>query len=426
MPKWTGGRGAGRNATMHILYIHQYFATPHGGTGTRSYEFARRWVRAGHRVTMLTSQAQLTAEELGPKPGADAKSRPRVARINVDGIEVIALRVPYHQMMSASARVWAFVRFMVSCIRHVLTLQDVDVVFASSTPMTVGVPALAGWWLRRRPYVFEARDLWPDGAIAFGGVRSKMLASFLHWLERRIYADARAVVALAPGPAEEIARRSPARRRVEVVPNCADTDFFSPTVDGSEVRKAMGWSTRFVCLHAGALGRTNGLDLLIRTADTLREDPRLLIVLLGEGSERARLEGEVGRRGLSNVQFLDRRAKREMPAIFAAADLCLVTVTPLPIMEHNSANKLFDALAAGKPVLINYGGWQRETLERAGAGIGCAQGDEDGFAKRLRELMDDPARLAEMGRAARRLAETEFNRDRLSSRVLTLLEEVAA
>ncbi len=420
---------------MHILYIHQYFATPQGGTGTRSYEFARRWVRAGHRVTMLTSQAQLTVEEMGLTRGAGQTElgrtaiempSPRVVRMNMDGIDVLALRVPYHQTMSASARVRAFVRFMMSCIRHVLTLPGVDVVFASSTPMTVGVPALAGWWLRRRPFVFEARDLWPDGAIAFGAVRSKWLAAFLHWLERRIYAGARAVVALAPGPAEEIARRSPAGRRVEVVPNCADTDLFSPEVNGTEIRRTMGWSKRFVCLHAGALGRTNGLDLLIRTADRMREDPRLLIVLLGEGSERARLEAEVRRRGLSNVQFVDRRPKRDMPAIFAAADLCLVTVTPLPIMEHNSANKLFDALAAGKPVLINYGGWQRETLERAGAGIGCTQGDEDGFAARLRELMDDPARLAEMGRAARRLAETEFNRDMLSARVLNLLDEVAA
>ncbi|GIK17238.1 MAG: glycosyltransferase WbuB [Planctomycetota bacterium] len=415
---------------MHILYLHQYFATPRGSTGTRSYEFARRWVRAGHQVTVLTSQAQLTPDDVAlvPSTGAGPErvascDAPAVLKFEIDGVNVIALRVPYHQKMGRAARSLAFLRFMISATRRAVTHPGVDVIYASSTPLTIAVPALAARRLRGRPFVFEVRDLWPDLPIAFGALRSGFLRRAARSLERRAYARARAIVALSPGAAEVIRSRSPKDRRIEVIPNCADVDVFTPEADGGEVRRKHGWDDKFVLLHAGALGPANGLDVVVRTADGLRADASVHFVLLGEGSERMRLEAEVRRRGLTNVEFISGVAKAAVPAYFAAADVALVTVAPLPIMQHNSANKFFDALSAGRPVLLNYSGWQRELLESAGAGAGCDLGDEEAFAARIRAMKSDRAHLSEMGRRARQLAIERFERDRLAEQALRVVEE---
>ncbi|MCZ6681654.1 MAG: glycosyltransferase family 4 protein [Planctomycetota bacterium] len=404
---------------MHILYIHQYFATRRGGTGTRSYEFARRWVLAGHRVTMLTSQSQLTPEDMQGQAGR------RVARFEIEGVDVVALAVPYRQSMGTTARIWSFIRFMLASVRHTLRIRDVDVVYATSTPPTVGVPAMACRFVRHVPFVFEIRDLWPDGPIAIGALKSRVLIGLLRWFERRVYKSASAIVCCAPGPAERVRERSPHGQIIQVVPNCSDTSFFRPDVDGSALRNRLGWNGRFVCLHAGAMGLINGLDLVVRAARTMGDHPEILFALVGEGSHKTKLREQVREHGLDNVQILDQMPKGQIPALLRAADLCLVLVADIPIMEHNSANKFFDAISAGRAVLLNYSGWQRELLEEYRAGAGCRLGDENAFIARIIELKSDPARLEEMGRRARSLAEERFDRDRLSDQVLSRLKEGA-
>lgn len=402
---------------MHILYIHQYFSTPRGSTGTRSYEFSRRWVAAGHRVTMLTSLAQLTAEDLGPGP------HPRVVRAAIDGIDVVALNVPYRQQMGRAARMQAFLRFMMGTLRQIGRCGRVDVIYATSTPLTVGVPAL---WARRRravPFVFEVRDMWPAIPAALGAIRSPAILATFERLERTIYRNAVAVVALSPGAAAMVRRHCPAGIPVATIPNCADTDFFRPDMDGTEVRRRLGWGRRVVLIHTGAMGRINGLDGVVRAADRLRHDAAALFLLVGDGSEKAGLLAEKRRLGLDNLQILDALPKRELPGLLAAADVGLMTVAPVPILEHNSANKFFDYLAAGRPILMNYGGWKRQLLEDAGAGLGCDLGDEAAFTRNIAELAADAPRRRAMGAAARRLAEERFNRDALAAEALRVLEQ---
>ncbi|MFQ5495869.1 MAG: glycosyltransferase family 4 protein, partial [Phycisphaerae bacterium] len=401
---------------MHILYLHQYFATPHGRTGTRSYEFARRWVVAGHRVTMLTSLAQLTEADL-PDAATRDKQRP-VTRLVIDGIDVVALQVPYHQTMGGVRRVWSFVRFMLACTWRVLCMRSVDVVYATSTPLTIGIPPLLARWLRGRRYVFEVRDVWPAVPAALGVIRSRPVLWAARRLERAIYRGADAIVTLSDGMAELVRGVAGGGKRIVTVPNCADTELFRPDIDGTDERRRRGWDGKFVCLHAGAMGRVNGLDSIVRAAEQFRDDPAFLFGLIGEGRERSRLEARRDRLGLGNLRILDGVAKRTLPAVLAAADVCLMTITPVEILEHNSANKLFDYLSAGRPVVLNYGGWQRRVLESAGAGVGCTLGDDQAFFDHLQQLKDDPSRRQAMGRAARTLAVEKYNRDDLAAAAL--------
>jgi glycosyltransferase involved in cell wall biosynthesis len=405
---------------MHILYLHQYFATPRGSTGTRSYEFARRWAAAGHKVTVLTSTAQLTPADL-----RDARTRGLVSRFHVDGIDVIALRVPYRQSMSFGRRIGAFLAFMLLAGGYAICTPCVDVVYASSTPITVGVPALLARWFRKRPFVFEVRDPWPELPIQMGVIRHPVGIRAVRRLERTVYGFARAVVALSPGMEQLVRAVAPPGRTVVTIPNAADTDRFQPDVERRAVRRLRGWEGRFVCIHCGAMGRVNGLDLIVRAADRFRDDPNFLFVLIGEGREKSVLREGQARLGLTNLLILDGVAKHELPAYLGAADLCLMTVAPLPILEHNSANKFFDYLSAGRPVLLNYSGWQRELLESARAGLGCRIGDDEEFFQKLSDLRADPARCLAMPRNARRLAVERFDRDKLARQALELIESSA-
>jgi len=401
---------------MHIAYVHQYFATPNGSTGTRSYEFARRWVAAGHRVTMLTSTAQLTPADV---PNGDLDRR---SEFEIKGIRVIALPVKYSQQMGRLSRIVAFLRFMWTSTWTLLRLPDVDLVFATSTPLTVGIPALVRQCLRRTPFVFEVRDLWPEIPYELGYLPGGPILWFLRWFERCVYRSASKIVALSPGMRDGVVSAGVPHDQVVVVPNCCDTERFRPDIDGTVVRNARGWEGRFVCVHIGAIGMTNGLDLVIRTAQRLRDDPDYLLVLVGDGRERPRLMKMAEERELTNVQFPGNIPKDELPGIFAAADVSLVVFAPFSILQHNSANKLFDSLSAGKPVVLNYSGWQRDMLEAAGAGLGCEQGDEATFVANIKRLKVDPQLRRQMGCNARRLAETRFDRSRLSARVLKQIE----
>jgi len=400
---------------MHILYLHQYFATPRGQTGTRSYEFARRWVAAGHRVTMLTSVAQLTDVDLFGSTGHLAR------RVTIDGIDVVALNVPYRHSMGFGRRVWSFVWFMMLAVWYVTAWRGVDVVYASSTPLTIGVPAVIARVLRGRRFVFEVRDPWPTVPIEMGIIRNGLLIGVLRALERMIYRWADAVVTLSPGMSDLVGAVAPSGKSVTTIPNCADIDLFRADVDGGAERAARGWDDRFVCLHTGAMGRANGLEVVVRAAERFRDDPRFLFVLMGAGGERRKLEAMRDRLGLSNLQIVDGVPKARLPAVLAAADACLMTVTGVRALEHNSANKYFDYLSAGRPVVMNYGGWKREVLERAEAGLGCDMGDEQQFFHHLATLCDDPQRRAEMGRNGRRLAVTRFDRDRLAAEALQVI-----
>lgn len=401
---------------MHVLYIHQYFATLDSGTGTRSYEFARRLVAKGHVVTVLTGPTHLTA--FVPNDAG------WVYRFQHEGIAVVVANVSYHQSMSYFRRVASFGLFALLSAWLALRVPRPNVTYASSTPLTVALPALVAKWFRWVPYVFEVRDIWPAVPVGIGVLRNRVVIWCLRRLERRAYLGARHVVALSPGMADEVHRSIGSRRPCSVITNCADTRFFE-SADREAIRHRHGWENACVLLHAGAMGKVNGLDAVLRAADALRDEPSARFALVGEGRERARLEADARSRGLSNVVFMDSQPKRDMPGLFAAADICLMVVAPHPVLEHNSANKFFDALAAGKPVVLNYGGWQREVLEATGAGVGSAMGDDAAFTAQLRSLIRDAARREAMGGHARRLARERFDRDRAADDLERILRDAS-
>jgi glycosyltransferase involved in cell wall biosynthesis len=360
----------GRN--VRVAYIHQYFATREMSGGTRSFELARRLVADGHEVHVVTTDAS-----------ASRASR-SWRTTTVDGIVVHWLPVPYSNEMTYGRRIRAFLRFaMLSGLRAASVRPDV--VLATSTPLTVALPGILAARLRRAPFVFEVRDLWPELPIEIGALRHPVTKRLAKWLARIAYRNAAQVIALSPGMADGVAAYGYPRSRITVVPNACDLDLFDVHPDDvRRFRQARSWlQDRPLVLYAG-----EGREV---------ETTRQLAADLGVLDETVFFEPPV--------------PKAAMPAVLGAATLATSVFVPLPGMRANSANKFFDALAAGRPIALNYGGWQAELLDEYGAGIELDAHDIDTAAAQLVSKLNDAQWLHTAGLASRQLATERFSRD---------------
>lgn len=404
---------------MRILYVHQFFATRESSLGLiRSYEFSRRWVKQGHEVTMVTSSSRLP-EEYEARPYVDGE---------IDGIRIRSVRVKYSNYMSYARRMWSFLAFTFGATLRAATAGPHDVVFATSTPLTVGIPGWVAAALTRTPFVFEVRDLWPEAAIQMGALkRNGLIARTAKRLERFLYRHAEHVVALSPGMAEGVIAEGVDPSRVHVIPNCSDLDLFHPGEKDPEIVERFGLQDRFVVGYTGAIGPSNGLhDQIPEAARILEERGRHDIVFLiaGDGKSLPLLKERTSER--SNVVLAGTVPKKDVPLITRTADVLLTLFADVPILATNSPNKFFDALASGRPVIVNQPGWTRSLVLDNDAGLAVKAGDGAALAEAVIALADDPQRRERMGRNARMLAEREFSRDMQADRMLALLKDAAA
>jgi glycosyltransferase involved in cell wall biosynthesis len=410
---------------MRVLYIHQYFASRKGRTGTRSYEFSRHLVAKGHDVTMLTSG--LANSEFPVCEGEPCCEH------EIDGIRVLSVRGGYNDPNMGTGlggwwRMLKFYEFARAASRAGRQLSRPDVVFATHTPLTVG---LAGADLGRYfnvPFVFEVRDLWPEALVNVGAMENPVAIWWLQRMARTIYRKADHIVALSPGMKEGIVQAGMPDGKVTVIPNASDLDLFRPDLDGSASRERLGLGKRFAGIYFGAMGMANGLEYVIEAAKMLAGRGRndIVFVLHGDGGKRQELQSLARGYGLTNVVFSDLVPdKGEVARIVAGCDVCLTIYRAAK--EHTwSPNKLFDSLAAGKPVLINVPGWLGETVERNGCGRSLDPYRPEALADTMQELADQPRLCRQMGKNARELAEREFDRRILAERLERVLTDAIA
>ncbi len=393
---------------MRILYLHQFFITRAGVGGTRSYEFARRFVERGHAVRMVTAA-----------PG----------RRDVEGIEVVGARGGYSDYVSAThtsypRRMLAFARFALGASREALRGPRPDVVYATSPPLTIALPALLAAARHRAPLVFEVRDLWPEAPIQMGALPNPLAQRLARALERFVYRRSARVIALSPGIRDGVIAAGVPPERVVLVPNASDLELFSPTLDRDAERRRLGFGDEFVCSYFGTLGEANDLSQVVRAAPLT---PGVTFVLLGDGKRREGLRREAERLGAANVVFLDPVPdKAAVARLAAASDACLTIFKDVPVLATNSPNKLFDTFAAGRAAIVNQPGWMQRLVEENHAGVFVRPGDAEDLAEKVAWLRDHPEEVARYGRNARLLAEREFGRDELAGRALSVLRDAAS
>lgn len=406
---------------MRILYIHQYFAVPESNAGTRSYEMARRLVKAGHEVTMVTSSAFL------PEGWVSGNGWHRKT---VAGIKLEALHLPYSNETPFLKRIAVFILF---ALRATLKARAIrcDVVFATSTPLTVALPGAFSAWKNKVPMVFEVRDLWPELPIAVGAIKNPVIMAMARKLESWAYKNARHVVALSPGMAKRVAACGCPDNNITVIPNACDPELFEvPAERGLRFRERHSWlGDKPLVIYAGTLGMINGVGYMVRLARSMLQiNEEVRFVVVGKGMEHEKVKTLAMSTGVLDKNFflLPPVSKNEMPEVLSAADMALSLFLPIKSMWHNSANKFFDALAAQTPVAINYQGWQARVIESSGAGLVLNPESPREAALSINNALQDKAWIATAKAAAKRLSAGEFNRDALAKKLERVLLEAAS
>jgi glycosyltransferase involved in cell wall biosynthesis len=379
---------------------------------------AKRLISAGHQVLLVCGGDHA---RLGLQP----TSKKSVYRGIIDGIDVVQISIPYSNNYSISKRAVAFLKFAWKAMDYALK-EDYDLLFATSTPLTDGLPGIAAKWFRRKIFVFEVRDLWPELPKALG-VRNPFLIWGMSVLEKRSYHAADACVGLSPGICEGIRRRSQIGKPIAMIPNGCDLDLFTTSKQKPDVIPGVK-PTDTVAVFTGAHGVANGLDAVLDMALVLKQRNRddIKIVFVGEGKMKNSLKERAERENLDNCIFMGYMSKKELNEVMSRADIGLMILANIPAFYYGtSPNKFFDYIASGLPVVNNYPGWLADMINENKCGIAVEPEKPEIFADAMIQMADHPELRKEYGENGRALAEKEFARDLLGAKFVEFLEKTS-
>jgi glycosyltransferase involved in cell wall biosynthesis len=404
---------------MKILYFHQHFSTPKGSAGIRSYEMARRLLAHGHQVTMVCGSYG------GGETGLTLPFIRGRRHGTVDGIDIIEFDLAYSNADGFVKRALTFLKFALRSIGLVFS-EKYDVLFATTTPLTAGIPGIFARWFRGKQFAFEVRDLWPELPRAMGVIRNPLVLGAMSVLEWASYKSAHRLVGLSPGIVDGIARRGVPRERIASVPNGCDLDIFSGTVHAW--RPPQVRDTDLMAVFAGTHGMANGLDAVLDAAAVLQQRGRddIKLVLIGQGKLKPALQQRAENERLRNVIFHEPVNKSKLAGLMRTTDVGLQILANIPAFYYGtSPNKFFDYIAAGVPVLNNYPGWLAEIIEESKCGYAVPPENPEAFASALEHACDNRDQLRDMGLLAKRLAETRFARTKLADQWVRWITEAA-
>ena len=391
---------------MHILLIHQAFAALDEPGGTRHIEMARALAAKGHRVTIITSAVSY----LTGKSSSAAKKKEHP----IPGVTIRRVYTYPALHRSFFHRVLSFFSFMFSSFFTGLAVEQVDLVWGTSPPIFQGWTAWLLARLKHVPFLFEVRDLWPAFAIAVGVLRQKTLIRLSLWLERFLYRHADVIVVNSPGFTEHIKGRG--GRDIRLVENGVDPAMFVSKAGGKEFRRQHGLENNCVILYAGAHGISNDLPVVLAAAEQLKDEKAVRFVFVGDGKEKAVLQQLAQSKGLPNTLFLPSVPKSQMAEVVAGADACLAILKPLELYKTTYPNKVFDYMAAGKPVLLAIDGVIRQVVEGAQAGLFVQPGDAQSLAQAARWISQHPGEAAKLGENGKTYVSIHFNRRQLAEK----------
>jgi len=403
---------------MRVLYFHQHFTTPKGSGGTRSYEMAKTLLARGHEVIMVCGSYA------GGHTGLTSAFENRMRRGLVDGIDVIELELAYSNKDGFLKRTATFLRFALTSVRIAMT-ESYDLLFATTTPLTAGIPGILARWIRRKPFVFEVRDLWPELPKAMGVIRNPIILQAMSILEWASYHSANRLIGLSSGIVEGIKHRGVAAEKICLVPNGCDLDLFQESATEA-VRPPGVEPDDLFAVFTGTHGIANGLSAVLDAAAVLKarnQERGIKLVLIGDGREKADLIRRANREGLNSVLFLNPVNKLTLSGYVRAADLGLQILANVPAFYYGtSPNKFFDYLATGLPVLCNYPGWVSDLIQEYQCGFVSRPADPEDFANQLIRAREMKAQLPRLGQNALRLAQEQFDRKKLAARWVDWLE----
>lgn len=398
---------------MRIVYFYQYFGTTQGGWSTRVYEMCKRWVEDGHQVTVITS----------PYDKSDVEAfKGLTKKVNVEGIDVIVLNVPQSNKHSTLKRILRFVQYITLATYYALKLKY-DVAIASSGPITVGYLGIVAKVLRRKKFVFEVRDLWPDGSVQLGVLKNKLLIKMAFWFEHLCYKKADLIVVCSAGMKKDIEDRFHFNNII-VIPNACDTIFFSLA---RQKPIATDLQNKKLVVYAGSLGVMDHCMQIMEAAALLDTSkyPDVAFLIIGDGVERKMMQEYKEKHQLHHVHFYGLIPKTEVAPLLCNATCSIVCFKNVPVLNTVSPNKMFDAFAAGVPIIQTTQGWIKEMLAESGAGITVYPDNPAQMLGAILNYIDDEALRERDASNAYQLATTVFSRDKCAQDMLQAILAIA-
>jgi glycosyltransferase involved in cell wall biosynthesis len=406
---------------MNILFLTDNFPPETNAPATRTHEHARNWVSAGHQVVVLTNVPNFPTGRVFP--GYRNKLWQREV---MDGIRVVRVWTYVTANEGFFRRSLDYFSFGVTGVIGGLFLSTPDVIVATSPQIFTALGGCILAWIKRRPFVFELRDLWPDSIVAVGAMREGLLLRMLRRLEYWLYHRSAKIVSVTNAFKQILVANGIPRGKIAVIRNGVDLEAFVPGPKPVELARRLGFEGKFVAAYVGTIGMAHGLDALLSAAERLRDRRDLAFVLVGAGAERTRLEEDAKRRGLGNVIFVGPVDKQEVKEYWRLCDVALVLLKDVSLFHHVIPSKIFEAMGTGRPIILGVRGESQELLQRAGAGIVIPPEDSQALAEAITRLMDNSTFRQDMGAAGRRFVETEFDRHGLALEMLNVLGEVVA
>jgi glycosyltransferase involved in cell wall biosynthesis len=403
---------------MKILLINQAFVSPDEPGHTRHFEMAKFLRLRGHELIIVAS-------DLNYQTGQRTVARKGIfAEQVIDDIRIFRSYIYPALHRSYFWRIVSFFSFMFSSVWTALKVNDADLVMGTTPPIFQAVSAWFVAWMRRKPFLLEVRDLWPEFGVSMGVLKNPPVIALARWLEKFLYARATHILVNSPAYKDYMIRKGVPEKKIAFIPYGTDVDMFNPNLDGSSIREELGLQDKFVALYAGALGQANDIDTILRAAKRLSGQDEIYFVLFGDGKERLRLEAETERMKLSNVIFAGVRAKKEMPRVVASADVCLAILQDIPMFRTTYPNKVFDYMAAGRATVLVIDGVSRALIESSNGGVYVQPGNDGQLAETVLELSKDPNRVQQLGQNARAYLVKHLDRRDKLNETLELLTKL--
>jgi glycosyltransferase involved in cell wall biosynthesis len=407
---------------MRILFLTHYFSPEVNAPATRTHEHCREWVAAGHEVHVVTGIPSHPAGRPFP-----AYRRGWHQHEVLDGIHVHRVWTYLAANRGTVRRSINYLSFAISGAWRAWRLGRADVVVGTSPQFFCAVAAWIVARLRDVPWVFELRDLWPASLPAVGAVQDRSLAiRVLERLELRLYRDASAVACLTRGFMRSLVDRGTDEAKLYFVPNGILPEFWS-SGDRAVGRRELGVAAHDVLVsYVGTTGMAHGLATVLDVLPRLRERrPDVRVLIVGDGAELERLRAIAAARHLTNVQFTGLVPRSSIPSLLAASDIMLVTLRPSEVFKTVLPSKMFEAMAAARPIVLGVDGDARDLLLEAGAGIAVPPGDAAALVDAVCRLAGDPELRAAMGASGMTYVCREYSRRVWAARYLALLEAVS-
>lgn len=408
---------------MHIVVIYQHYLGPNEPGFSRLNEYAKRWVDDGHKVSVIASQVNY----MTGRKRDNSKSFLLNRTIDENGVNVFRSYIPATYQNSKLQKIFALSIFILSSTIATFFVKKTDIILVSSPPLPLVLPGLFLSFLRKVPFVFDIRDLWPETGYSLGVLREGSLsAKFFSWIERVAVANATGINVLTPAFREDlIQRKMVLPDKIKVIPNGIDLSKINQYEKTDDIRRNFGWEERFVVLYAGAHGMANHLEQLIEVAEILRDIPEIFIACIGDGICLPQLKRKVSEKGLRNICFYGPYSREETTKLISNSDVCTAVLKPASAFEKVYPNKIFEYMAHEKPIILTIDGAAKGLVERAQSGIFVPPEMPVAFGKAVRFLKNNPDIRRKMGLNGKKYVTKNFKLDNLYTQMTDFLISVA-